>query len=63
MSRVIFVFAEEYRRYTRLLMASRRAYYPRELPEYLKRAINETRMGREHDYLNALMDDEPDHHR
>ena len=58
-----FISPEEFQRYMRLLAASRRAYHPRELPEYLKRAVSEARMDREHDHLNALIDDEPDHHR
>jgi PHD/YefM family antitoxin component YafN of YafNO toxin-antitoxin module len=55
-----FISPEEFQRYTRLLAASRRAYHPRELPDYLKHAVSETRMDPEHDHLNALVDDEPD---
>lgn len=52
-----FVSPETFQRVQEILAASRRAYHPSELPEHLKEAIRDARMGSEYDHLNALMDD------
>ena len=38
----------------------RRAYYQSELPDHLLAAIRSARMDKEHDHLNALLEDAPD---
>jgi PHD/YefM family antitoxin component YafN of YafNO toxin-antitoxin module len=53
-----YISAEEYERVQRILALTRRAYHPSELPEHLKAAVRDARMGAEHDHLNALLDDE-----
>jgi hypothetical protein len=52
-----FLSPEAFERVTQILLASRRAYHPSELPEHLKAAIKDARMAPEHDHLNALLDD------
>jgi hypothetical protein len=52
-----FLSPEAFERVTQILLASRRAHHPSELPEHLKAAIKDARMAPEHDYLNALLDD------
>jgi PHD/YefM family antitoxin component YafN of YafNO toxin-antitoxin module len=53
-----FISPEDYERFQQVLAASRRRYDPGELPEHLKAAVREAKMGREHESLNLLMDDE-----
>lgn len=53
-----FLSPEEFERYRRFLAASRRACHPSELPDHLKRSIQESRMDPKHDHLNALLDEE-----
>jgi hypothetical protein len=53
-----YISAEDYERVERILVASRRAYHPSELPPHLMAAVRDARMSPEHDHLNALMDDE-----
>jgi hypothetical protein len=52
-----FLSAEAFDRVAQILAASRRRYHPSELPEHLKAAIKDARMGAEHEHLNALLDD------
>lgn len=52
-----FVSPETFRRIEQILAASRRRYHPSELPVHLKAAIQDARMGAEHDHLNALLDE------
>ncbi len=53
-----FLSPKDFERVQRILAASRRAYHPSELPEYLKAAIRDARMEPEDDALNALTNDE-----
>ncbi|MEQ9330231.1 hypothetical protein [Thalassobaculum sp.] len=53
-----FLSPEEFERYQMLSAAVRRAYHPSELPDHLKRAVQDARMDPKHDHLNALLDDE-----
>jgi PHD/YefM family antitoxin component YafN of YafNO toxin-antitoxin module len=53
-----FVSPEDYERVQAILAAARRPYHPSELPDHLKIAIHDARMGAEHDHLNALLDEE-----
>jgi PHD/YefM family antitoxin component YafN of YafNO toxin-antitoxin module len=53
-----YISAEDYERVQRILMASRRAYHPSELPEHLVKALDQGRMDPRHDHLNVLLDEE-----
>ena len=52
-----FVSPETFERVSQILAASRRRHHPSELPEHLKAAIRDARMGEEHNHLNALLDE------
>ncbi len=52
-----FLSAEDFHRVEQILAASRRPYHPSELPDHLKAAVRDARMAREHDHLNALLDE------
>ena len=52
-----FVSPAVFERIEKILAASRRSYHPSELPDHLKEAIRDVRMGPEHDHLNALLDE------
>lgn len=55
-----FVSPETMRRVEEVLLASRRAYHPSELPEATEAALSEARTRPECDHLNALLGPEPD---
>lgn len=50
-----WVSPETFERLERLVMASRRAYHPSELPSHLAAALADARMGEEHAHLDSLM--------
>lgn len=52
-----FLSPEDFERVQAILAAARRPYHPAELPEHLKDAIRDARMGEEHDHLDALLDE------
>ena len=53
-----FVSPEVFERIERITLASRRAYYPRELPGHIKDALETVEMAPEHAVLDALMEPE-----
>jgi hypothetical protein len=52
-----FLSPEHFERVKEILLASRRAYHPSELPRHVMAAIKDAKMAPEHDHLNALLDD------
>lgn len=52
-----FVSPETFKRVEQILAASRRRYHPVDLPDHLKEAIRDARMGVEHEHLNTLLDE------
>ncbi|MBF0306167.1 MAG: type II toxin-antitoxin system Phd/YefM family antitoxin [Alphaproteobacteria bacterium] len=52
-----FISPEAFARFQRLEAEARRAYHPSELPEHLKEAVRNAKMGIEHRHLDALLDD------
>ena len=52
-----FVSPEMFEQIEQLVLASRRAYHPSELPDHIKQALAVAGMSGEHDHLNELMED------
>lgn len=52
-----FVSADEFERMQRILMESRKAYHPAELPEHLRKAVARARMAPTHGKLDRLLKD------
>lgn len=51
-----FISADDFERFARLEAAAGKALHPRELDERLTKAVEDARMGSEHDPLNRLLD-------